>query len=147
MRNVTRVGQPHAGATPVASGFGRRARARPFALRSPSATLAGRTREETPALSWTAARCDGWSAFLGDDCLATWQPGPRRLYDPDIALVNDRRMQTGGLRIRYRYRFLQELKARHLPFVLVRPPYPYRWAYEPKQLVHGACFGVYSGLR
>ena len=43
------------------------------------AWLAGRTYAEHVEHAYCDVRRDGWSAFVGDDCLATWQPGPRRL--------------------------------------------------------------------
>src|SRR5688572_8920753 len=101
------------------------------------AWLAGGAYAENADRWWLHVRSDGWSAFLREDCLATWHPGPRRLYDPDIALVSDRHQTTGGFSIRVRGGFTDVLAARGVPFVRVVPPYPFQWAFEPKQLQDG----------
>lgn len=102
------------------------------------AWLAGQTYQERSDWWGQSVRCDGWSAFIDEtECLATWQPGPRRLYDPEVALVSHRRMKTGGFDIRVRSGFLDVLAERFVPHVLVVPPHPFPWAYNTDQLVHG----------
>jgi hypothetical protein len=99
------------------------------------AWLAGRTYEEEAEPSCMEVRCDGWSAFIEGDCIATWQPGPRRLYNPDVALVSDRRLRTGGFEIRARCGFTHVLEERTVPVVRVVPPYPcpYDLAQAPRR--------------
>lgn len=88
------------------------------------AWLAGRTYAEPVEHAYCDVRCDGWSVFVADDCLATWQPGPRRLYHPHVALVSDRRLRAGSFEIRVRYGLASALEERSVPTVRLVPPSP-----------------------
>jgi hypothetical protein len=101
------------------------------------AWLRGRAATERADAWWQDVTTDGASLFIDSDCIATWEPGPRRLLDPDVALVGERRFPTGSFDIRARYGALAVLEERGIPTVRVRPPYAHEWSYTPEQLVHG----------